>query len=101
MDYFPESKMRLLKPHSLKTQAPNKDCPLQCKPLFKNPQSINTEQKKKPHPQICNSSLGTEMTTKFFLAAAVAALINLHHFSVNFDEGWGREMKVSRLGEGL
>lgn len=47
MDYFPESKMRLLKPHSLKTQAPNKDCPLQCKPLFKNPQSINTEQKKK------------------------------------------------------
>lgn len=41
------------------------------------------------------------MTTKFFLAAAVAALINLHHFSVNFGEGWGREMKVSRLGEGL
>lgn len=41
------------------------------------------------------------MTTKFFLAAAVAALINFHHFSVNFDEGWGREMKVSRLGEGL
>lgn len=33
------------------------------------------------------------MTKRVFLAEAAAALIKLHHFNVNFDEGWGREMK--------
>lgn len=36
------------------------------------------------------------MTMEFFLAAA--ALIKLHHFNVNFDEGWGREMKGLLFG---
>lgn len=60
------------------------------------PQSINTELQKTAHPQICNSSLRTEMTMGFFLAAA--ALIKLHHFNVNFDEGWSGEMKGLLFG---
>ena len=42
------------------------------------------------------------MTMEFFLGAA--ALINLHHFNVNFEEGWGqrdeRAAFGSRLGRG-
>lgn len=36
------------------------------------------------------------MTMEVFLAAA--ALINLHHISVNLDEEWGREMKGLLFG---
>lgn len=36
------------------------------------------------------------MAMEFFLA--VAALIKLHHFNANFDEGWCREMKALLFG---
>ena len=95
MDYVPENKMRSLTP-----KPPTDDCPLTFKSFSR---SINTEQEKKnPRPQICDSSLRTVMTMEFFLGAA--ALINLHHFNVNFEEGWGqrdeRAAFGSRLGRG-
>lgn len=73
LGYFPVNKIRCQTSQNfrLKTStACQRLCSLQCKPFSEYIFSQSTESRKKTHPQICNSTLRTEMTMEFVLAGA-------------------------------
>lgn len=89
-EYTEMNKMKPLTTHQSLSPPPRKPF---CE---KSSISQQTVEKKKNPPLRFNSSPRTEMAMEFFLA--VAALIKLHHFSANFDEGWCQEMKALLFG---